>query len=579
MKLLGGNGMSPLQITLIIILVIILVTVGIIYFVQKKYYRQIDELDAQKNDVLKNAPYDALKEVAELNITGQSQEVRTALENQWRTIETVKYPKLENDLYDAEQATDRYRLGESKKNQESAAQAITEIKEDISQLTHSLNDLIEREQANLKQIDEMKKRYHEVRKSLLAYSFSFGPASESFEKKLRVMENDFGEFSDLTVSGDHEEAKEVVQGLSNDILEIENQMERIPPMIEKLEDVHGEELKDLQNGYNEMIEAGYTFPDDSIEEDINQLSLFKATIYDRIRDLELDKAYEETGTLSEEIEELYEKMEVEYQAKPYVEETLEDIRRAIYFLQGEQRRVMALANRMAQSYILNHDEEKKLRTLADEVKEAREEYDVIADRVKHQAIPYSVAYEKLDKLFDLLEGYNKTYDTIENQLESYRKEERELKADMLEMEQDMYAMKRYLENERLPGLPDAYLEMFFSTSTRIELLSKEMARPRIQLAEVRKIHQMCEEDLDQLSEMTQEIIQQVELTELVSQKLYRYKDSHKGVLETIRYSESLFTEDYDYGRALSLVREKLENVAPGTYKEIEEKYDQEKGFE
>ena len=579
MKLLGGNGMSPLQITLIIILVIILVTVGIIYFVQKKYYRQIDELDAQKNNVLKNAPYDALKEVAELNITGQSQEVRTALENQWRTIETVKYPKLENDLYDAEQATDRYRLGESKKNQESAAQAITEIKEDISQLTHSLNDLIEREQANLKQIDEMKKRYHEVRKSLLAYSFSFGPASESFEKKLRVMENDFGEFSDLTVSGDHEEAKEVVQGLSNDILEIENQMERIPPMIEKLEDVHGEELKDLQNGYNEMIEAGYTFPDDSIEEDINQLSLFKATIYDRIRDLELDKAREETSTLSEEIEELYEKMEVEYQAKPYVEETLEDIRRAIYFLQGEQRRVMALANRMAQSYILNHDEEKKLRTLADEVKEAREEYDVIADRVKHQAIPYSVAYEKLDKLFDLLEGYNETYDTIENQLESNRKEERELKADMLEMEQDMYAMKRYLENERLPGLPDAYLEMFFSTSTRIELLSKEMARPRIQLAEVRKIHQMCEEDLDQLSEMTQEIIRQVELTELVSQKLYRYKDSHKGVLETIRYSESLFTEDYDYGRALSLVREKLENVAPGTYKEIEEKYDQEKGFE
>lgn len=579
MKLLGGNGMSPLQITLIIILVIILVTVGIIYFVQKKYYRQIDELDAQKNDVLKNAPYDALKEVAELNITGQSQEVRTALENQWRTIETVKYPKLENDLYDAEQATDRYRLGESKKNQESAAQAITEIKEDISQLTHSLNDLIEREQANLKQIDEMKKRYHEVRKSLLAYSFSFGPASESFEKKLRVMENDFGEFSDLTVSGDHEEAKEVVQGLSNDILEIENQMERIPPMIEKLEDVHGEELKDLQNGYNEMIEAGYTFPDDSIEEDINQLSLFKATIYDRIRDLELDKAREETSTLSEEIEELYEKMEVEYQAKPYVEETLEDIRRAIYFLQGEQRRVMALANRMAQSYILNHDEEKKLKASADDVKEAREEYDFIADRVKHQAIPYSVAYDKLDKLFDLLEGYNETYDTIENQLESYRKEERELKADMLEMEQDMYSMKRYLENERLPGLPDAYLEMFFSTSTRIELLSKEMARPRIQLAEVRKIHEMCEEDMDQLSDMTQEIIRQVELTELVSQKLYRYKDSHKGVLETIRYSESLFTEDYDYGRALSLVREKLENVAPGTYKEIEEKYDQEKGFE
>ena len=571
--------MSPLQITLVVVLVLVLVTIGITYFVQKKYYRQIDELDAQKNDVLKHAPYAELKEVAELNITGQSQDLRTALENQWRTIETVKYPQLENDLYDAEQATDRYRLGESKRNQESAEEAIADIKEDIGQLTQSLNELIEREQANLEKIDEMKKRYHEVRKSLLAYSFSFGPASESFEEKLRVMENDFGDFSDLTVSGDHEEAKEVVQGLSHDIVEIEDQMERIPPMIEKLEDVHGEELEDLQKGYDEMTEAGYKFPNDSIEEDITKLELFKEAIYDRIRALELDKAREEIDTLSEEIEALYEKMEIEYQAKPYVEDTLEDTRRAIYFLQGEQRRVLALANRMAQSYVLNHDEEKKMKEIVDEIKEARDEYDVIADRVKHQAIPYSVAYEKLDDLFDLLENYNETYATIEKQLESYRKEERELKADMLEMEQDMYAMKRHLENERLPGLPDAYLEMFFSTSTRIELLSKEMARPRIQLADVRKIHQMCEEDLDQLSEMTEEIIRQVELTELVSQKLYRYKDSHKGVLETIRYSESLFTDDYDYARALSLVREKLENVAPGTYKEIEATYDQEKGNE
>lgn len=571
--------MSPLQITLVIVLVIILVTVGIIYFVQKKYYRQIDELDAQKNDVLKDAPYEELKEVAELNITGQSQDLRTALENQWRVIENEKYPQLENDLYDAEQATDRYRLGESKKKQESAAEAITEIKEAIGQLSEALKELIEREQANLKKIDEMKKRYHEVRKSLLAYSFSFGPASESFEKKLRVMENDFGDFSDLTVSGDHEEAKEVVQGLSNDILDIENQMEVIPPMIEKLEDVHGEELKDLQNGYDEMIEAGYTFPEDSIEEEIKKLELFKGAIYERIRDLELDKAREQTDTLSEEIEALYEKMEVEYQSKPYVEDTLEDIRRAIYYLQGEQRRVMALSNRMAQSYILNHDEEKQLKVLVDEIKEAREEYDFIADRVKHQAIPYSEAYDKLDKLFDLLEDYNETYDTIENQLENYRKEERELKADMLVMEQDMYAMKRYLENQRLPGLPDAYLEMFFSTSSRIELLSKEMARPRIQLTDIRKIHQMCEEDLDQLSEMTEDIIRQVELTELVSQKLYRYKDSHKGVLETIRYSESLFTDDYDYARALSLVREKLENVSPGTYQELEEIYNREKGTE
>ena len=53
------------------------------------------------------------------------------------------------------------------------------------------------------------------------------------------------------------------------------------------------------------------------------------------------------------------------------------------------------------------------------------------------------------------------------------------------------------------------------------------------------------------------------------------KDSHKGILETIRYSESLFTEDYDFDTALRLVREKLENVDPGAYDKVVENYEKE----
>src|SRR5699024_10968037 len=156
-------------------------------------------------------------EVSELNITGQSYELRKRLEKKWHEIESVKYPKLENHLFDAEQATDRYRLPESKKSQDAAKEAIEEINADIQNLKEALVGLIEREQANLEKIDQIKKRYHEVRKSLLAYSFSFGPASESFEQKLSEMENDFTQFSECTVSGDHEEANKIVENLRTKI--------------------------------------------------------------------------------------------------------------------------------------------------------------------------------------------------------------------------------------------------------------------------------------------------------------------------------------------------------------------------
>src|SRR5699024_12522170 len=107
--MLGGNDMSPLQITLIVIIVLATVTAIITYFVRNKYYSQIDELDKEKNDVLKRAPYDELQEVSELNITGQSSELRKTLEKKWQDSETIKYPKLENHRYEEEQDKNRSR--------------------------------------------------------------------------------------------------------------------------------------------------------------------------------------------------------------------------------------------------------------------------------------------------------------------------------------------------------------------------------------------------------------------------------------------------------------------------------------
>lgn len=567
--------MNPLQITITIILVLLVVTFGITYLVRAKYYQKIDFLDQEKNNVLKRAPYNELTEVRELTISGQSFELRKKLEEQWHSIESVKYPQLENNLFDAEQATDRYRLMEAKKSQTAAEEALNGINKELEALQADLVGLIEREQANLVKIDKIKKRYHEIRKSLLAYSFSFGPASETFESNLREMETDFSKFSNVTISGDHEEANIVVERLNNDIAEMEQQMKDVPPLLDTLEDEYVEQFEDLENGYHQMSDAGFLFPDDSVLEDLEKLKTDKKHILDRIRALELVEAEEETAALAEQINEMYDRMEIEYQAKPATYELLEDSKRALYFLQEENRRLASAEQRLSQSYILIHDESVTIEKLAERVKEAREEYAFLEDRMKHKALPYSVAYDRLEELFDQLGGLNEEYNKVSNHLDSYRVQELEYKDELYQMEQRMYRMKRRLENERLPGLPDDYLELFFSASERIERFDSELSRPKIDLVEIQKNFEICEEDVRQLENMANEMIRQVELTERTSQRLYRYKDTHKGILETIRYSESLFSEDYDYETSLRLVKEKLENIAPGDFAEVLRGYEAE----
>ena len=223
-----------------------------------------------------------------------------------------------------------------------------------------------------------------------------------------------------------------------------------------------------------------------------------------------------------------------------------------------------------------HNEEKTIEQLGEEVKMAREVYNFLEDRMKHQALPYSVIYDRLSELFDALSTLNDEYNEVADFLENYRHEELSFKDELYRMEQQMYRMKRRLENERLPGLPNDYLELFFSTTERIERFDSELSRPKINLVEIQKVYEICNEDVKQLETMTYEMVRQVELTERTSQKLYRYKDTHKGILETIRYSESLFNSDYDYEMALRLVKEKLENVAPGEYDKVVQAYEVEK---
>lgn len=568
--------MTPLQIALIVVLVIVFVVGIITYFMRGKYYDQIDILDQKKKEVFNQAPQNELEEVRELSLTGQSSELRDQFEKRWHEIESVNYPKLENYLYEAEQATDRYRLNESKKNQEHAEQMIEELEKETNKLSASLKELIEREQANLKKIDKIKQRYHEIRKSLLAYSFSFGPASESFEEKLNLMEEDFTEFSEYTVSGDHEEAKQVIKRLADNIQKTEEQMDQVPDLLTKINEEYQADIEDLQQGYAQMLEHHYIFPDDHISRDIEQLTEQKNQILESIRLLDLKAVNEYIDLIARNIDQVYEKMELEISSETKVKELLEDNKQAIYYLRDETRRLLALENRLAQSYVLYHNEKEKLELMENGLVEAIKEYEIIEEKISDQSIAYSMAHSRAHYLFKKLEKLNNEKDSLGQNLIDYRKEELNYKEEMHAMEEAMYDMKRALESQRLPGLPDDYLELFFSATHRIEKLAEELAQTKVALIAVRKFHQIAEEDVIQLSRMTEEIIDQVNLIERSSQRLYRFKDEHKGILETIRYSESLFNDDYDYYTSLRLLKEKLENVAPGVYSEILADYNKEK---
>lgn len=567
-----------LEIVGIIILILLVTLVLMTYFMKKKHYKQIDELDRRKASIMARSPIEKLQTVNNMSVTGQSKEAAQKLSQQWEMIETKKYPQIENCLFEAEQSTDRYKFNSSRVQQEKAEEIMDETDETLKELSQSLEELIQREEANLKKIDDIKRRYHDIRKNLLAKSFSFGRALDTLENNLGVMENDFTEFSDLTVSGDHEEAKMVILRLDENISTMEAQMEQIPLILERIEETFEEQIEEIEQGYAKLKKEEFVFADDSIPDDLAGLHDQIELLHQLIGKLELQESNNQIEEIDEKIEVLYDRLEIEIEAKPEVQNLVSDLRKALHYLKEQSRRLFLELDRIAQSYILNNEEHEKATTLGVNIEESQVLFDAVSESLNKKEIPFSVALNQLDDLSDKMEEINDQQEEITDQLYSYRQEELEIKADMDEMEHALREMKRYIEGKHLPGLPQKYLNFFFYASDHIESLSKELARPKLDMDEVKELHKMCEEDIDQLAEKTENLVDNALLTELVSQRLHRHKKEHQEVGETIRYSQSLFKEDYDYETALKMVREKLESIEPDAYSELENQYKNQKTY-
>lgn len=550
------------------------------YYLKKTHYTDIDRLDHKKKDVFSYLPNEKADKLERMAISGQSKASAEMAVSKVNLINDERLPEVEAFLFDAEQATDRYRFKQASDYQKRADESLKAIEEDVKQIVSTIDELLQREEANLKKVDAIKKRYHKIRKELLANSFTFGDSINNLEDKLGDIESKFTSFSDLTASGDHEEAKLIVSKLDKDMSAMEKLMSRIPELIKTINTSYIKQKEEIVEGYRTLTEQGYLFPEaNEMENKLNTLDNDIIELKSHIEELDIKKADSQSEAVEIEINDLYDLMETEIESKASVNTLIKKLKKIILYVQEQNREMGFELDRINQSYTLYQNEENQYKDLKEALKEQVKLIGEVEAELSEEQIPYSTAEGLLKKSFEQLENVSRTYETMSKQLYSYREKELQIKTDIEEMEMALREMKRYIESKHLPGLPKAFLDLFFYTTDHLEALSKELARPRLNLKEVLSLHKMCEDDIESLAYQTDAIVDEALLTELTSQRLYRHKDEHPEVIETIKYSESLFLDEYDYKTALKMVREKLETIEPGAYQTLYEEYKKDKSYD
>src|SRR3954449_1318301 len=118
------------------------------YLIKKKYFKEMDRLEAWKIDLLDRPILDEMSKVKQLNMTGQTEELFDRWRNQWDEVVTVQLPDLEEMLFDAEEYIDRYRFNKAKSVQQAIAGKLQETEDQIKNILEELHELVGSEEKN-----------------------------------------------------------------------------------------------------------------------------------------------------------------------------------------------------------------------------------------------------------------------------------------------------------------------------------------------------------------------------------------------------------------------------------------------
>lgn len=561
---------------LVAIILLVLIGYGAIMYLTRQQANRIKEIDEKKQKAMAIPVADNLFTLKNMNLTGQTKRTYESWQATWQTITRFQYPEIEAALVSAEQYIQRMNFIKAKQAISQADQLIDETKNSVEKVNKALEKLLESAQENRKELEEIQERYNKIRKQLLAHSFTFGPAIETLEKNLNYMELDFTKFNSLTNEGDHMEAKEILSRIEQDLLIMEEVVEKIPQLNEKIKTEYEEQVNDLKDGYQRLLDEKYIFEGVDVSVEIAAVEKEIQEAKDSIALADINEAGKKMDKVERDIEAVYAIMEKEMEAKEFVGRHTANLQKKMDHVLQSNRYVLLEIDRVSQNYFLNKNELGRAQEFEEQLLKENEALRYYDKMMKEHEISYSVVREYYEKISQRLSEIDKEQSELVSNLSDLRNREKEIKDSIDLYELDMRNMKRTIEKYHLPGLPKIYLDLFFSVTDRIEDLASKLNRVKIDMDEIDAISKMCEEDIEMLDNQTQTIVDNAMLTEYMIQYANRFRHSHVEIENAINKALVLFHREYDYAGALEAIKIPLNRIEAGAARKVEESYQEEK---
>ena len=566
--------MSSGTIILIIAIVVILVAAYIAgLIVRKRNDNLLDALEGRKDDLFNLPVNEEVEAVKSLHLIGQSQVSFREWNQKWVDISLNSFADIENHIFEAEAFNNSFRFISAKNAIESIESQIDLIEEDIAAIRLGLKDLKEQEVKNTGRVKHALDLFDSLQDAVRENADSYAETLPELEKQLKNIEVEFSEFVMLNSSGDPIEASEILDKTEEHMIALNQIMDRIPGLIEKVNKTLPEQLEDLESGYRKLVEQNYLFTEQNIESSFQDIRVAIRENTALIVSFDLDAAEESSKEIQEDIDRLYQVFTAEIDAHKATVKLSKTLPKFLEHIAQNTKNLLEETDRLNRSYSLAESKLSRIQQLSKRMTSVDGVIKESLEDIENPQVAYTILHERLEHALTTLKEMEEEQLVLADYLQSQEVSETNARKKANKYINQLHTLKRYMEKRNLPGIPDRFLTTFFRASDHVEALLAELDYKRVNIEIINRLLESATYDMSELEEIAYDIVQNATLTEQLLQYSNRYRSFDESVQKAFNRALSIFEKEYDYEAAFEEISFALETVEPGVTERFVRSYE------
>ncbi|RRR50662.1 septation ring formation regulator EzrA [Streptococcus suis] len=566
--------MSRGTIYLIVAIVVILIVAYVAcLIIRKRNEQKLLQLEDRKEELFNLPVNDEVEQVKTLHLIGQSQISFREWNQKWVDLSLNSFADIENHIFEAEGFNNAFRFVSTKNAIDSIESQIDLIEEDITSIRQGLAELSEQEEKNTGRVKYALDMFEELQATLQKNSGKYGDTLPELEKQVKNIEVEFSEFVMLNSSGDPLEAAEILNKTEEHMIALNQIMDRIPALVEKVDVDFPEQLEDLESGYRKLVEQNYLFTETDIESTFQEIRVAIRENSALIVSFDLDVAEAENSHIQERIDHLYDVFQKEIDAHKETVKISKTLPKYLEHIRSNSDKLTEEVNLLQATYVLADSKVSRIQQLANRLTSLDAVVTEGVEDLDNPQVAYSILQERLEHALASLKEIEEEQLVLADYLKTQEDSEKSARIKANLYIHKLHTLKRFMEKRNLPGIPEYFLSSFFRTSDQVEALAAELEYSKINIEIINRLLENATYDMEKLEEITYSIVQYSTLTEQLLQYSNRYRSFDENVQKAFNRSLAIFEKDFDYQASFEEISFALEAVEPGVTERFVRSYE------